>query len=216
MRLRAVVGRVMRAIYRASLLGGSCGAHITRYTMYRKLEESVGPLGLSGRVLSISGSETLIDACRIVPDELVRADYPEHNIFHLPFKDGEFDVVLTDQVLEHIEGDPQLAVQECFRVLKIGGVAIHTTAFMMALHGSPGDYWRFSTSGLSYLCRQAQILWIGGWGNPLLPIVNGLGLRREPVPNFKWHPMHMIASLNRASYHHVVWIVAKKKPESVS
>jgi len=45
------------------------------------------------------------------------------DICNLPFKDNEFDVILCNHVLEHIPDDTK-AMQELFRILKKGGMAI--------------------------------------------------------------------------------------------
>ncbi|WP_010520867.1 class I SAM-dependent methyltransferase [Aquimarina agarivorans] len=45
------------------------------------------------------------------------------DICHLPFKDNEFDFILCNHVLEHIPDDTT-AMQELFRVLAPGGMAI--------------------------------------------------------------------------------------------
>ena len=45
------------------------------------------------------------------------------DICNLPFKDNEYDVILCNHVLEHIPDDTK-AMQELFRVLKLGGIAI--------------------------------------------------------------------------------------------
>ena len=45
------------------------------------------------------------------------------DICNLPFKDNEFDVILCNHVLEHIPDDTK-AMQELYRVMKIGGMGI--------------------------------------------------------------------------------------------
>lgn len=45
------------------------------------------------------------------------------DICNLPFRDNEFDVILCNHVLEHIPDDTK-AMQELYRVLKKGGMAI--------------------------------------------------------------------------------------------
>src|SRR5690554_494358 len=45
------------------------------------------------------------------------------DICNLPFQDNEFDVILCNHVLEHIPNDIK-AMQELYRVLKKGGIAI--------------------------------------------------------------------------------------------
>jgi len=44
---------------------------------------------------------------------------------HLPFPDNQFDFVISDQVFEHVL-DQDLAFKEIFRVLKPGGVSLHS------------------------------------------------------------------------------------------
>jgi ubiquinone/menaquinone biosynthesis C-methylase UbiE len=77
----------------------------------------------------------------------------------------EFDFVISDQVIEHLE-DPKKAVKESYRVLKKGGVAIHTTCFINYIHFCPKDFRRFSPDALRYLCKDfSEILQCEGWGN---------------------------------------------------
>jgi predicted SAM-dependent methyltransferase len=45
------------------------------------------------------------------------------DICHLPFEDNQYDVILCNHVLEHIQNDTK-AMQELYRVLKPGGMAI--------------------------------------------------------------------------------------------
>ena len=45
------------------------------------------------------------------------------DICNLPFKDDEFDVIFCNHVLEHIPDDKK-AMQELYRVLKVGGMGI--------------------------------------------------------------------------------------------
>ena len=45
------------------------------------------------------------------------------DICNLPFKDNEFDMILCNHVLEHIPDDTK-AMQELYRVMKVGGMGI--------------------------------------------------------------------------------------------
>ena len=45
------------------------------------------------------------------------------DICNLPFKENEFDVILCNHVLEHIQDDTK-AMKELYRVLKVGGMGI--------------------------------------------------------------------------------------------
>ena len=50
------------------------------------------------------------------------------DIYHLPFPDGSFPVVVMIEVLEHLQ-EPARALEEVARVLKPGGKLILTTRF---------------------------------------------------------------------------------------
>jgi SAM-dependent methyltransferase len=144
------------------------------------------------------------------PTTVTEANYPDVNILNLPYPDESFDFVLSDQVYEHIEGNPQQATDECLRVLRPGGIMVHTTCFTVPYHG-PGDYWRYTPEGLAYLCRNAsRVIEASGWGNPFVPLVTFLGLTRSPVPTSRWHPMNRLATYRRHSYDFMVWVVAQK------
>ena len=81
-------------------------------------------------------------------------DYPEYDVMNLhQVEDAQMDVIISDQVLEHIKR-PQAAVDEMYRVLKPGGMCILTTCFMNPIHydtGGENDYWRFTPNGLRVL-----------------------------------------------------------------
>lgn len=53
------------------------------------------------------------------------AEYPNIDIQKLPYKENIFDLVVHSDTLEHVENS-QLALGECYRVLKDGGVLFYT------------------------------------------------------------------------------------------
>jgi len=61
--------------------------------------------------------------------------------------DGYADIVLSNQVLEHVD-TPEGYLQEAWRVLKPGGIAIITTHGYWFYHPTPNDYWRWTSAGL--------------------------------------------------------------------
>ncbi len=71
----------------------------------------------------------------------------------LPFKDGEFEVILCTEVLEHVK-NPFEIEKEFYRVLKSGGRLILTTRFVYPIHDSPHDYWRYTKYGLKELFKR--------------------------------------------------------------
>jgi SAM-dependent methyltransferase len=70
--------------------------------------------------------------------------------YEIPVKSTSFDHAICTAVLEHLE-EPELALRECWRVLKRGGMAIYSVPFIWHLHEEPRDFYRFSKYGLKYL-----------------------------------------------------------------
>jgi SAM-dependent methyltransferase len=209
--LRRVAERFLTRALRLSLSGLRRGPHITRYYMYSRLAQFRQPATPRARVLSISHS---LDLCRLMgldSAQITEANYPDVDMLSLPFADDSFEYVVSDQVLEHVAGNPQTAIDETVRVVKPGGMVIHTTCFINPIHGAPEDYWRFTPNALTLLCRRcSRIVETGGWGNRYVWVVVGLGLRFEGIPEAQWHPLHRIATLNDPDWPIVTWIIAQK------
>jgi SAM-dependent methyltransferase len=70
--------------------------------------------------------------------------------YDIPTDDEFFDSAICTAVLEHLE-EPELALHECFRVLKPGGYAIYSIPFIWHLHEEPRDFYRYSKYGIKYL-----------------------------------------------------------------
>lgn len=211
MNARAVARGVVSGLYRASTVGMAKGPHLTRYSMYRRLGRVFAPIPIEGKCLSISHSNELCSVLGVRPSQIVEANYPQYDILHLPFADGTFDCVVSDQVLEHVEGDPHRAIEESVRVTKPGGYVVHTTCLLNPIHNFPADYWRFTPAGLEVLAKGlGTVVDRGSWGNPFLPVALVLGLRHVPVPEASWHPLHRLATMNRDAYASVVWIALRK------
>jgi SAM-dependent methyltransferase len=146
-----------------------------RVPMYAAILEYIAAQSDTGllkgmRAVELGGSEgTLLGALkeRGVLTEAA-PDYPVIDIEDIPYADGSYDIILLDQVLEHVK-HPWRAAQEIQRVLKGGGLCISTSVFVYPLHkgfvGSFGDYYRFSPDGFSSLFEGFKILKSGGWGN---------------------------------------------------
>jgi SAM-dependent methyltransferase len=209
----ALLGRVLGGGPTSPLYGKP---HFTRYTMYRRLSSVVaenitrdGGDGLSA--LSIGESVTLADHIGLGRATIVEANYPEFSILALPFPDDHFDVVFSDQVLEHVEGNPFVALQESARVTRPGGYIIHTTCFFNEIHCQPDDFWRFTPHALRLLCRGVvDPIEVDGWGNLALLPLNWLRLRFRPVPAARWHSLHRLAVRNNPLWPITTCLVARK------
>jgi SAM-dependent methyltransferase len=74
--------------------------------------------------------------------------------YNIPVDSNSFDSAICTAVLEHLE-EPELAIRECFRILKPGAFAIYSVPFMWHVHEAPRDFYRYSRYGLKYLFEKA-------------------------------------------------------------
>lgn len=78
--------------------------------------------------------------------------FPGENIYYvaraesIPEKDDFFDLIITQEVLEHVQ-DPFKAMNEIYRTLKPGGTLYCQLPFTIGYHPGPTDYWRFTKEG---------------------------------------------------------------------
>ena len=189
------------------------GPDLLRYSMYRRLLPLLGDLSagtpVPGRVLGISGGGYLAEPFEARGCEIVVTKYPEVDWHELPFADASFDVVLSDQVLEHVV-DPFRCIAEARRVLRPGGLQIHTTCLINPIHGAPDDYWRFTPEGLRRLFATEKHLEVGGWGNPLAPLIWFFpSLMFRPTPVARRNPLHWLATWNNERWPVVTWYVGR-------
>lgn len=72
----------------------------------------------------------------------------------LPFGSGEFDIILSSQVLEHVQEVDQY-MAECNRVLKTGGTLLLSTHGTWQFHAAPYDFNRWTIMGLKHLMNKS-------------------------------------------------------------
>lgn len=73
----------------------------------------------------------------------------------LPFEDGEFDLVISGSVMEHV-AKPWLWIPELCRVLKPGGRLCVVTHWSFPFHEYPIDTFRYMPDGLRSLLSEAS------------------------------------------------------------
>jgi SAM-dependent methyltransferase len=111
---------------------------------------------LTGRMLDAGcGAQRYKDVFAF--DTYVGLEYNEHfqpdvvgDLRETPFEDKEFDSILSNQVLEHID-DTHRVFSEFQRILKPGGFLCITVPFIARIHEAPHDYWRMSEYAIRYL-----------------------------------------------------------------
>jgi SAM-dependent methyltransferase len=195
------------------------GPRLSRYRMYHDIEATLKDMTwpepyqqIAGlKLLAISGSGDLTRLLHL-PAHVTHSVFPKESILALTdhHQPDTYDYLMCDQVLEHVQGNMQQAVDECWRVLKPGGVCVLTTCLLQELHGLPHDYWRVTPNGLKYLFRDwREIVVASSWGNRIatLPF---LGLRYIKVPHAKWHPLRKLAMWNETAAPVMTWIVVRK------
>lgn len=74
----------------------------------------------------------------------------------IPMDDNAVDVIISIQVLEHLN-NPKQAMKEMARVLKPGGHLFMTTPFSYQEHQQPYDFYRYTRYGLQYLIDEAGL-----------------------------------------------------------
>ena len=120
----------------------------------------------------------------------VSLNYPEFDLCAPLDGRGTFDVVICEQVIEHVI-DPCAAARNLRGLCRPGGHVIVSTPFLVRVHELPffgmRDYWRFTPRGLQVLLESAglEVDSVGSWGN-----------RRCVVGNFdvwpayrRWHSL---------------------------
>ncbi len=108
----------------------SCGASLRVVVLGDAIRDAVGTgLTLQAyvrtaqarglRILDVNGATAISQVLAELPG-YCRADFPEIDMQALPYADASFDLVMHSDTLEHVE-NPQLAIEQCRRVLAGGG-----------------------------------------------------------------------------------------------
>ena len=145
----------------------SPGEHWLRETLNESVAEhirSLGPEGLSAA--EISGGFHAGHPWR----EYTTLDFPAFDLCAPPARHRRFDVVICEQVLEHVP-QPFAAVETLGELCVPGGHVIVSTPFLVRVHELPmyglADYWRFTPRGLRALLESTGLTVerIESWGN---------------------------------------------------
>lgn len=87
----------------------------------------------------------------------------------------KFDIILLDQVLEHVVA-PEQGCRNLKSMLKPNGVLMINTPFLIKVHNCPVDCWRWTKTGLRILLEnvgfKSEHVEVYSWGNKLVVFLN--------------------------------------------
>lgn len=130
-----------------------------RELLYREIKK----VSLEGDVLDLGGSylsayQKNFDGQHVFKvvnmDSRLQRDYEFDLEENFVTEDSSYDAILCFNVLEHIFNYQNL-LRESYRTLKTPGTFILAVPFLIQLHPSPHDHWRFSEETLRKICADA-------------------------------------------------------------
>jgi SAM-dependent methyltransferase len=138
-----------------------------RVTLIEEVDRHIAALDPSSR----SAAEISGDTHAAKPwKSYLSLNYPEFDLCAPLLEPRSFDVVICEQVIEHVV-DPWKATENLRALCAPGGHVIVSTPFLVKVHELPTfglrDYWRFTPRGLRILLERAglEVDTIGSWGN---------------------------------------------------
>jgi SAM-dependent methyltransferase len=117
-------------------------------------------------------------------------NFPEFDLCAPPAGHDQYDVVICEQVIEHVI-DPWVAARNLRALCVPGGHVIVSTPFLIKVHELPAygmrDYWRFTPRGLRTLLERGglEVDEVGAWGNRSVVLGN---LDHWPAYR-RWHSL---------------------------
>jgi SAM-dependent methyltransferase len=133
-------------------------------------------------------------------------DFPQYDICAGPLGEAICDLVIAEQVFEHIER-PHLAARNVYAMLRPKGALLITTPFLVKYHAFPRDLYRWTEDGLRVLLEDSGFgeVVTGSWGNSCC-------LRADMSADLKWTMYHpLLHSLhNEPQFPVSVWAMGKK------
>jgi SAM-dependent methyltransferase len=131
------------------------------------------------------------------------AGYPAYDVCAGPLCVAAFDLVIAEQVFEHLR-DPAAAARSVYQMVRTGGHALVTTPFLLKVHDSPIDCNRWTPLGLRLLLEEAGFdeVQVGSWGNRACVVAN---FDRWVVFEPRRHSLE-----NEPDFPVVVWALARR------
>jgi len=132
-------------------------------------------------------------------------DYPEYDVCKDVLENAAFDIIIIEQVLEHVLW-PYRAVKHLYEMVKKDGVLVVSTPFLLKVHNYPTDCSRWTETGMKHLLAEGGFdlnnIETGSWGNQKCVIAN---FKEWVYYNGDGHSLK-----NENEFPIVVWAFAKK------
>lgn len=132
----------------------------SRRNLYPWLRATIGAhrIGQAARVLNVGAGGEIADelarggvrATAVDNDPARRPDMIADLETLEPIPNDTVDAVFCLEVLEHVRR-PEAAAAAIRRVLRPGGLLVGSTPFLLGIHDSPRDYYRYTSHGLRHL-----------------------------------------------------------------
>jgi SAM-dependent methyltransferase len=137
--------------------------------------------------------------------------YPEIDICAGPIKGRKFDLIIAEQVFEHLQY-PYRAGKNLLTMLNPGGYLLLTTPFLIKIHREPVDCTRWTEDGMRHLLEECGFervnMITGSWGNRACIVAN---FDNWPEYDSLSHSLE-----NDKDFPMVVWVLAQKSAEIVA
>lgn len=155
-----------------SLIGAQNKIHWARVIMDKETERFVRSLNYkSFNALEISGSQWK----NFGFSKYTSVQYPDFNVCKDVLEVEPFDLIIAEQVLEHVLW-PSRAVRNLYQMLGPSGILMITTPFLLKIHNSPVDCYRWTELGLKCLLTEGGFenlkIKTGSWGNRMCIVAN--------------------------------------------
>jgi SAM-dependent methyltransferase len=131
--------------------------------------------------------------------------FPGYDVCAAPLPDEKFDIVIAEQVFEHLLW-PYRAVRHVHDMLNPAGAFLLTTPFLIKIHDQPTDCSRWTEVGLKHLLAEGgfdiNLITTGSWGNRACILANW--------PRWQIYQAWRHSLKNEPEYPVVVWAMARK------
>ena len=164
------------------------------------LVQAIGPEDKSA--LEISGQSWLT---RAKFKTFRSVNFPEYDVCAGLLGNEKFDVVIAEQVFEHLLW-PYRAVRNVYEMLNPGGAFLITTPFLLKVHHHPVDCSRWTELGIRHLLAEGGFdldrVTTGSWGNRDCVQAN--------FPRWQIYQSWRHSLKNEPDFPIVVWALARK------